>query len=78
MEPLALTDARHAATVERWLDAWLETSGRATFLVGPNALLVGILHNGRPYTRVPLAPMEVHTDLDALVAYVVSWARNQR
>lgn len=75
MEPLTLTDARHTATVARWLDQWQDStpSGARTPLCP--LLQVGLTGSGHWYT-VTQGPLTYHTDRAALVAYVVAWARN--
>lgn len=84
MEPLTLTDARHPATVARWLDTWHQ----AAWLVLPIPLaldlcdggcLVSMSSDGLWMTATWDGATRSHVQHDdraALVAYVVAWARN--
>ena len=75
-EPLTIIDARMPATVERWLDAWLTgTPARPTAIV-PNRLAVSLSLRGDLLTWLPGESVIQHQDRAALVAYVVTWARD--
>lgn len=84
VEPLTLTDAKHEATVDRWLNQWLTTTPAWTTPLVSNpryVLRVSVLPSGTLYSRTywngaPQVETD-HADRAALVAYVVAWARSQ-
>lgn len=83
MEPLTLIDARHPATVARWLDTWQGLGKPWGMLVKASsrnaALSVGFTVSGIWETSIFSVPRwgqwTEHEDQAALVAYVVAWAR---
>jgi hypothetical protein len=83
MEPLTPIDARHPATVARWLDTWHQ----AAWLVHPDRLALDAYDGGclvsmsadglwtsATYAGATRSHVQ-HADRAALVTYVNAWAR---